>query len=119
MWEVGEELGGRVVINVLVAVGFEEVVEVFHGGGEVITATEAYHFMEKVRIFEGKVSGVICAKAAAGGHDGGMGVFLLNEVQDFVQDIFFVLQVPQDTFGGMEAFGVKAFLIDALEAPDL
>jgi hypothetical protein len=60
--------------------------------------------MEKAGIFKGEVGGVICAKAAAGGHDGGTGIFFLYEVEDFVEDIFFVLQVPQDTFGGVEAF---------------
>jgi len=117
--EVRDELAGHIVIDIIVAVAFEEVFEVFQGGGEVVTAAEAYHFMKKAGIFKGEVGGVIGAKAAAGGHDGGMGVFFLYEVEDFVEDIFFVLQVSQDTFGRVEASGVKALFINAVEAPDL
>ena len=117
--EIGDELAGHIVIYIIVAVAFEQVVEVFQGGGEVVAAAKAYHFMKKAGIFKGEVGGVICAKAAAGGHDGRMGIFLLNEVEDFVDDILFVLKVPEDAFSGVEAPGVKALFIDAVEAPDL
>lgn len=117
--QVGDEQAGHIVIYVIVAIAFEEVAEMFHGDGEVVSTAQAYHFMKKGGIFKGEVGGVECAEAAAGGYDGGVGIFLLYEGEDFVEDVFFVLQVPQDTFGGVEAFGIKAFLIDAVDAPDL
>src|SRR5579872_6211184 len=75
--------------------------------------------MKKAGMFERQVSGMISAQAAAGGHDAGMGILALHEIEHFFEDIFFVLQVMEDTFGRGDVVCVKAFLVDAVETIDL
>jgi hypothetical protein len=48
-----------------------------------------------------------------------MGVLLLNEAEDFGQDVFFILEVAEDTLFRVKMFSVEAFFIDAVEAIDL
>jgi len=117
--EVRDILAGHIVINVLVTIAVEEVLEMFERAGEVIAATETDDLMEDAGVFEGEVGGVPGAEAATGGYRGGVGVLLLNEVKDFGQDIFFILEVAEDPFFRVELFGVEAFFIDAVEAIDL
>ncbi len=117
--EVGNEEAGHVEVDVLVAVAVEEVFEVFEGGGEVITAAEAYHFMEEVGVFEGEVGGMVGAEAAAGGDQGWVRVYLLYEWDDLFEHIPFVLKIAEDAFCGVDVTGVEAFFVDAIEAVDL
>ena len=114
--EEGDILAGHIEIDVLVAVSFEEVVEMFEGDSQVIAAAEADDLVKKEGKFEGEVDGVPGAEAAAGGDDGGVRVLKLYEGEHFGQDIFFVLEVTEDTFGRIELFCVEAFFIDAVEA---
>ena len=92
--EVGDELPGHIVIDILVPVAFEEVSEIFHRGSEVIAAAESDHFMEEAGIFESEIGRVVSAQAASGGDGCGAGVFDPDEIHHFEEDILFVLQVP-------------------------
>src|SRR5258708_16460702 len=65
--QIGDVQAGHIVINILVAVPFEQVFEMWHGSGQVIPAAQSYHFVEQGRAFEGEVSGMISAHAAARG----------------------------------------------------
>jgi hypothetical protein len=114
--EVGDILAGHVVVDILVAEAVEEIVKMLKGDGEVIAAAEADDLMEEMGIFEGEVGGVPGAEAATCGNGGGAGVFVLNEAENFGQDIFFILEVPEDPFSGVKVFGIEAFIIDAVEA---
>jgi predicted RNA-binding protein len=117
--KVGDEEAGHVEVDVLVTVAVEEVLEMFEWRGEVVSAAEANHFLEEVRVFEGEVSGVVGAEAAAGGDEGWVRVFLLYEGHDLVEDIFFVLKIVEDAFCGVDMVGVEAFFVGAIEAVDL
>ena len=75
--------------------------------------------MEELRIFKCEVGGVPGAEAASGDDYGGMGVFLLHQAEDFAEDILFVLEMPDDPFGGGDAFGIETFLVDTIQAIDL
>ena len=118
--EVGDEEPGHIKIYRFVAIAIKEVVEVFHGGSEVITAAKAHHFVKQVGMFKGQVSGVVSAEATAGGDYSRMGIELPDKLSDdFQEDVFFVLEVTLNAFGGVDIAGVEAFFVDAVEAVDL
>ena len=100
--EVGDILTGCVVIDILVAVALEQIVEMFQRDGEIETAAEANDFVEESGIFKRQVDGMPGAEAAAGGNDGWVGVLFLYQIEDFCQNIVFVLEMAQDLFSGRE-----------------
>ena len=118
--QIGDEEARHIEIDGLITIAVEEVFEIFHGGCQVIAAAEAYHLMTQVGVFEGQVGGMVGAEATAGGYDRGMGVQPLYELAyHLFEDIFFVLKVAEDAFGGVDIAGVEAFPVDAVETIDL
>src|ERR1700677_5160493 len=106
-------LARHIEIDVLVAMPVEEVFEMPERDREVIAAAEANDLVKEMRKFKGEIDGMPGAEAAAGSDDGGVGVLMLYEREDFGQYIFFVLKMAEDPFDGMEALFVKALFIDA------
>ena len=100
--EVRDELAGGVVIDIFIPVAIEEIAEMFERDGKVIAAAQAHDFVKEIWIFEGEIDGMPCAQAAAGCYDRGMRVFFLYTGEYFFDDIFFELEVAEDSFGGVE-----------------
>jgi hypothetical protein len=117
--EEGDVLAGHIEIDILVAVPVEEVFEMFEADGEVVAPAQADDFVKEEGIFEGEVGSVPGSEAASRGDDGGVGVFELDEREDFGQHIFLILKVPEDPFRGIKVLRVEAFFIDAVQAVDL
>jgi len=97
VWDI---LTGHVIIDILIAVAFEKVLKMFERDAEVETAAEGNSLMEESRIFKCEVECMPRAEATARGNDGRMGILFLYQVEDFGQNIVFVLEMSQDSFSG-------------------
>lgn len=117
--EIGDELSGHIVIDVLIAIAFEEIVEKFHGSGEVVASAEADHLVKVPGMLEGKVSRMVGPERASGGCDRRMRVDKTDKTEHIGQNIAFIFQVAADAFGGGDIFSVKTFFVDAVETIDL
>jgi len=100
--KVRDELAGGVVIGIFIPVAIEEIAEMFERDGQVIATAETHDFVKEIWVFEGEINGMPCAEAAAGCYDRGMRVFFLYAGEYFFDDIFFELEVAEDSFGGVE-----------------
>ena len=114
--QVGNELAGHVVIDILIPMAFEKVFKVLHRGGQVIASAEPHHLVKMTGVFKCQVGGVISAQAAAGSHHGKSGVLLLYQRYHFFQQVLFVLEMAEDPVGGRDTFVIKTFPINAVKA---
>src|SRR5579864_3572626 len=90
-----------------------------HGSCQIIPAAQSGHFMEQDRVFEGEVSGMIGAQAAAGCNESAVRGLLSDQGQHLLQYVLLVLQMPGDPCRRWNIPGIKTLPVDAVQAIDL
>jgi hypothetical protein len=109
--KVREGVDGVVEVAEVVVVAVEE-------GFDVVSAAEAGAGVDNVGVAEGEVDGMVSAEGAAGDGDA-MGVAaLLEEGEDFVDEVIVILLMAADAATGVGPFAVEAFGIDAIDAEE-
>jgi len=110
--EVGQIVGGDVVVAVVVVVAVEE-------AGWIEGSAEGEDGVEDVGVAEGDVGGVIAAEAAADGGEVGEIVGFADEGEDLLHDVLLVLDVAGNAPAGADVAVVPALGVDGIEAEEL
>jgi hypothetical protein len=116
---VGDEVARHVVVDIFIIVIIEEVAERASSDRQVITTTESDNFGKEMRMAEGEVDGMVCPQATPVGDKTGMGVFVMGEGDDFVENVGFILQVAFDAVLGSAPAAIETFGVYAVEAVEL
>jgi hypothetical protein len=117
--EVGDILAGCIVIDILVAVAFEEVVEMFEGDGEVVTAAEADDFVKEWGYLNARLTACQAPRLQPAVTTVGGGSFVVPEGGLRSEHIFRIENGGGCFSAGVEVFGIEALFIDAVQAIDL
>src|SRR5579863_9942793 len=104
---VGDEGAGVVEIDIVIG-------EALGKTSDVVQAAQPDDAINQVRIAEGKIYGMVRAKARADRHLKGIVVALPAEWHDFVQKVAVILVMAQGAGRGMPVFGVPAFAIHTI-----
>jgi hypothetical protein len=84
----------------------------------VLKVREGVDGVDGIRVAEGEVDGMVGAEGATGDGDA-MGVAaLLEEGEDFVDEVIVILLMAADAATGVGPFAVEAFGIDAIDAEE-
>lgn len=110
--QVGNIVAGGVKVDVVVVVAAKEV-------AHIIFAAQGDNPFEALRMAQGKVEGVIGAKATAVRDQVGIAIFLLDERQHLVQEVRFKLHVALDPPAWVRPATVEALHINAIDTVEL
>jgi len=112
-------VGGVVEVDVLVVKAAEEILEGLDLEGEIVASREGAQFLEKVRMAEGDVRGVVGPEREAVGNGTLVAVFQSHQGHDLVEDVVLVLYMPADAVVGTYPAGVEAVFCVAVHAVEL
>jgi hypothetical protein len=79
----------------------------------------AYAVRDDVWMLQGKVHGVVTAKAATGNRQARRLVFPANKRNEFMQNVALVLQMPHDAHSRVDVLVVPTFQINGIRTKDL
>src|ERR1051326_672664 len=109
---VGDEGAGVVEVDIVIG-------EALGKTPDIIQAAQSNHAINQLRVAEGKVDGMIRAKARADRHQKRVIVALFAEWHNFVQNITIVLVMAQSASCRVPVSGIPAFTIHAIHTIQL
>src|SRR5579863_899237 len=104
---VGDEGAGIVEVDIVIGKALRKT-------PDVVEATKTNDAINQLRVTKCEVHGMIRAKACAGCHQKGIGIALLAEWHNFVQQVAIVLDVSPRALRRVPLFAIPAFAIDAI-----